>query len=59
MNRIESVTADEGEAVCPLRDEELEAVTGGALRALGGPDTRPHAGADHAWGSFRFVKAGS
>ena len=57
MNRIESVTADEGEAVCPLRDEELEAVTGGALRALGGPDTRP--GVDHAWGSFRFVKAGT
>jgi hypothetical protein len=52
MDRIENVTARPGETERPLRDEELEAVNGGAIRALGGPDTRPHAAGDHAWGSF-------
>jgi hypothetical protein len=55
MMRIKNVTANEGEPRRSLRDEELEAVTGGALRALGGPDTRPDSGADHAWGSYTFV----
>jgi hypothetical protein len=35
VNRIESVTADEGEAICPLRNEELAAVNGGALVPVG------------------------
>jgi hypothetical protein len=43
MDRIENVTAHPGEPERPLRDEELEAVNGGTVRALGGPDTGPQA----------------
>jgi hypothetical protein len=46
MSRIDNVTAHPGETVRPLRDEELEAVNGGVIVALGGPDTR--AQSDHS-----------
>jgi hypothetical protein len=42
MSRIENATAHPGETERPLRDDELEAVNGGTIRALGGPDTRTH-----------------
>ncbi|HZO85298.1 MAG TPA: hypothetical protein VFC26_08805 [Verrucomicrobiae bacterium] len=45
MSRIETVTSRPGEAARVLHDDELEAVNGGVMVALGGPDTRPQA--DH------------
>ena len=45
MNGTENVTERPGESECALRDEELEAVNGGIMVALGGPDTRPQS--DH------------
>jgi hypothetical protein len=54
MSRSETVAAHPGETARVLRGEELEAVNGGAIRAPGVPDTRPHAAADHAWGNFRL-----
>jgi hypothetical protein len=41
MDRIESATAGQGDIQRPLWDEELTAVNGGVIIALGGPDTRP------------------
>jgi hypothetical protein len=43
MSRIENATAHPGETERPLRDDELEVVNGGTIRALGGPDTGPQA----------------
>jgi hypothetical protein len=42
MNRNENLTVHPNGPERPLRDEELEAVNGGTIRALGGPDTRLH-----------------
>jgi hypothetical protein len=46
MDRIENGTAHESKSVRPILDEELEAVTGGVMVALGVPDTRQQA--DHS-----------
>ena len=43
MNGTENVAERRGETERALRDEELEAVNGGTIRALGGPDTGPQA----------------
>jgi hypothetical protein len=37
MRRIENVTAHPDEIERPLRDDELEAVNGGTIRASSGP----------------------
>jgi hypothetical protein len=42
MNRNENLTVRPNGPERPLRDEELDAVSGGTIGALGGPDTRLH-----------------
>ena len=46
MNRNEDLTVHPNGPERPLRDEELDAVSGGTIRALGGPDTRQQS--DHS-----------